>query len=148
MKHLLLLLIIPTLSYSQTFEDIMNMTSERNFKITMIENDYQKLTEHSSDSMIVYGLNYSNFLDIEKVDKMGIYRKHSNMNLVMITDTEKIDYKTITEKVKKDCEFDDVMEFKGYDYLTYNCPQSKGIIGFTVTESGGEIINFHKPTEE
>ena len=54
------------------------MTSERNFKITMIENGYQKLTEHSSDSMIVYGLNYSNFLDIEKVDKMGIYK-----NIVM-----------------------------------------------------------------
>ena len=45
-------------------------------------------------------------------------------------------------------EFDDIMEFKGYDYLSYNCPQSKGKIGFTVTESGGEIVNFHKPTEE
>ena len=148
MKRLLLLLLIPTLSYSQTFEDIMKITSERNFKITMIENGYQKLIEHSTDSMIVYGLNYSNFLDIEKVDKMGVYKKQSDIHLVMITDTEQIDYKTITEKIKKDCDFNDVIDFKGYDYLSYNCSQSKVLIGFTVTESGGEIINFHKSTEE
>ena len=43
MKQLLLLLIIPTLSYSQTFGDIMNMTSERNFSEGEIIRNFKEL---------------------------------------------------------------------------------------------------------
>ena len=39
MKKLLLLLIIPTLSYSQiTYDDVMSINSEKTFKRGMIEN--------------------------------------------------------------------------------------------------------------
>ena len=42
MKRLLLLLIIPTLSYSQiSFEDVMSINSEKTFKRVMIENGYE-----------------------------------------------------------------------------------------------------------
>lgn len=144
MKKLLLILLIPTLSYSQTYDDIMNMSSLKNFKITMIENGYEKLSEFSTDSIISYGLNYSNFLDIEKVDKMGIYNKYSDRFILM--DFEKTDYKTITEKIKKNCEFYDVVEHNETDFLSYSCSQSKynGKIGFTVMNGMGTIIHFPK----
>tara|TARA_B110000967_G_C18701352_1_gene468005 strand:+ start:286 stop:729 length:444 start_codon:yes stop_codon:yes gene_type:complete len=143
-KTLSLLLFIPLLSYSQTYDDIMNMNSEKNFIRTMIENGYQKLIEHSTDSMIVYGLNHSNFLDIEKVDKMGIYHKYNDV--FMISDVEKTDYKTIIEKIKKNCEYYDIMDNNGTDFLCYSCPQSKysGKIGYTVMEGMGTILHFPK----
>ena len=148
MKRLLLLLLIPTLSYSQTYDDIMNMSSLKNFKITMIENGYEKLSEHSTDSIIVYGLNYVSILEMEKVDKMGVYHKYEDS--FVLTDTEKTDYKTITEKIKKNCEFYDVVEHNETDYLCYSCPQSKykGKIGFTVMNGSGTIIHFPRPKEE
>ena len=144
MKHLLLLFIIPTLSYSQTYDDIMNMDSERNFIRTMIENGYEKSTKHSTDSVTVYGLNYISVFDIEKIDKMGVYHKYTDA--FMITDTEKTDYKTITEKIKKNCEFYDIIDYSGTDFLCYSCPQSKysNKIGYTVMKGMGTIINFPK----
>tara|TARA_Y100001954_G_scaffold237011_1_gene299418 strand:+ start:2072 stop:2524 length:453 start_codon:yes stop_codon:yes gene_type:complete len=148
MKRLLLILIIPTLSYSQTYDEIVNMTSEKKFKITMIGGGYEKLNNLSTDSMIVYGLNYMNILDIETVDKMGIYTKYKNMNMVMITDTEKTDYNTITEKIKKNCEFDDVLQWGEHDYLTYKCPGSDGKIGFSVTDNGGTILHSNLPNKK
>ena len=42
MKRLLLILLIPTLSYSQiTYEDIMGINSEKTFKRVVIENGFE-----------------------------------------------------------------------------------------------------------
>ena len=93
---------------------------------------------------VLYKISYNHFRDIETVEKMGVYTKYKDMNMVMITDTEKTDYKTITEKIKKNCEFYDVVEHNETDYLCYSCPQSKykGKIGFTVMNGSGTIIHF------
>ena len=57
MKRLLLLLIIPSLSYSQiTFEDIMSINSEKTFKRVMIENGLEYDDNEYSDDYIWYGL--------------------------------------------------------------------------------------------
>ena len=58
MKRLLILLFIPTLSYSQTFEDIMNMDSQKSFIKVMIENGYEKSNEYSDDNISTYSLGY------------------------------------------------------------------------------------------
>ena len=151
MKRLLLLLIIPILSYSQTYDDIMNMTSEKNFKITMIDNDYRKITEQSDDLMIVYGLDYEKIgNDKISFEKMGYYIKSSDRDMFMIV-TDKTDYKTITESIKRDCEFTDILDLGVGDYLCYKCTQSKynGMVGYSVTEIGGTIVRIiPKPKEE
>ena len=55
---LLLLLIIPTLSYSQiTFEDIMSINSEKTFKRVMIENGFE-YDESGNEQYVFYGLSY------------------------------------------------------------------------------------------
>ena len=57
MKRLLLLLIIPTISYSQiTYEDIMSINSEKTFKRVMIENGFE-YEDIDDDEFIFYGLN-------------------------------------------------------------------------------------------
>ena len=88
MKKLLLLFIIPTISYSQTFEDIMNMDSQKSFIKTMIENGYEKNNEHSDYNISTYSLGYIYLeeLDMSKLDKMGIYDKSDDF--FMISDRE------------------------------------------------------------
>jgi len=57
MKRLLILLFIPTLSYSQiTFEEIMYINSEKTFKRVMIENGFE-YEDIDDDEFIFYGLN-------------------------------------------------------------------------------------------
>ena len=52
MKRLLLILLIPTLSYSQTYDDIISINSPENFKKVVIENDYQ--LDYEDESLIKY----------------------------------------------------------------------------------------------
>ena len=146
MKRLLILLFIPTLSYSQTFEDIMNMDSQKSFIKVMIENGYEKNNEYSDDNISTYSLGYIYLeeLDMSKLDKMGIYDKSDDF--FMISDREQKDYKIIIEKIKKNCEYYDILNNNGIDFLCYSCPQSKysGKIGYTVMEGMGTIIHFPK----
>ena len=153
MKRLLLLFLIPTLSYSQiTFEDIMSINSEKTFKRVMIENDFELDVEPSVDK-IWYGI------DIEKdsvngnqsvlwgsyYKRNGEFRfKFSIVNkdwLGSEIDVSKHPYNLIENKIKKNCEFYDIIEEFGDDYSCYSCPQSKykGKIGFTTTDGGGII---------
>ena len=144
MKRLLLLLIIPTISYSQTFEDIMNMDSQKSFIKVMIENGYEKNSEHSDDDISTYSLGHIRLEDLglEKIDKMGVYDKSDDF--FMIGDREQKDYKIIIEKIKKNCEYYDILNNNGRDFLCYSCPQSKykGKIGYTVMEGMGTIGHF------
>ena len=56
------------------------------------------------------------------------------------------DYKIIIEKIKKNCEYYDILNKEGIDYLCYSCPQSKysGKIGYSVVKGMGTIIHFPK----
>ena len=126
------------------------MNSEKNFIKTMIENGYEKMTEHSDDKSIVYGLNYIRLeeLGVGRIDKMSFYNIESGSFL--ISDREKIDYKTIIDKIKTNCVYYDILDYNGTDFLSYSCSQSKysGKIGYTVMEGMGTIVHFPKPTEE
>jgi hypothetical protein len=48
--------------------------------------------------------------------------------------------------IKKNCEYYDILNNNGIDFLCYSCPQSKysGKIGFTVVEGMGTIGHFPK----
>jgi len=153
MKRLLLLLIIPTLSYSQiTYEDIMSINSEKTFKRVMIENDF----EFGSYELtyLFYGL--SIMRDSIEGDKSPLWGGYNWSNgefyfrlydsgmewlSLLIDETDQSLYNSIVEKIKKNCEFYDIIEEYGDDYSCYSCSQSKykGKIGFFKFDEGGMI---------
>ena len=50
----------------------------------------------------------------------------------------------ITEKIKKNCKFYDIIKHKGYDYSCYSCSEStyKGKIGFTKYDDRSAISHI------
>ena len=155
MKRLLLLLIIPTLSYSQTYSDIMNMNSEKNFIKTMIENGYE--FDYVEDSRLInYGLNIEK--DVVSGNKSSSWCSYDTQSeefglLFYRSGIEIIDkdnpYDIIVKKIKNRCKYYDILNFVDIDFVCYSCPEStyKGKIGFVVSEGRGLIRHFI-PTED
>ena len=124
----------------------MNMDSQKSFIKTMIENGYEKNNEHSDYNISTYSLGYIYLeeLDMSKLDKMGIYDKSDDF--FMISDREQKDYKIIIEKIKKNCEYYDILNNNGIDFLCYSCP-NQNIVGKLVIQlwrEKGTIIHFPK----
>ena len=164
MKKLLLLLIIPTLSYSQiTFEEIMYINSEKTFKRVMIENDFEYV--ETNDQYIWYGLNIikdsingsqsSFWCGYDKDNgefrfKIGVvsnYGKDSYGREIEIVGNV---YDKLREKIKKNCKYYDILNEDGSDYVCYSCPQSKykGKIGFYKSDGFGYIRHIIPKEEE
>jgi hypothetical protein len=159
MKRLLLLLIIPTISYSQiTYEDIMSINSEKTFKRVMIENGFEKEVVPKLEDWIWYGYNINRDGDEPKSSLWGSYDKKNGEFRFQIsiktkgetdlfgreTNSEVLDnsiYDIIVEKIKKNCKYYDIIEKDDNDYVCYSCSQStyKGKIGFTKIEGFGNI---------
>lgn len=159
MKKLLLLLIIPTISYSQTFGDIMYINSLKTFKRVMIENNFEF---SSVDSMSMFNMmlyeDYWYGLNVERDEENGnsselwcIYSKHNDEfqfrfsrngttkdGRSVVMDTP---YDEIIRKIKSRCRYVDIFNRKDLDYVCYDCPQSsfKGYIGFTVNDGVGYV---------
>ena len=55
MKKLLVLLLIPLFSFSQTYEDIMGIDSKEKFVRTMVENGYERIED--GDKQLIYAFN-------------------------------------------------------------------------------------------
>ena len=164
MKRLLLLLIIPTLSYSQiTFEEIMYINSEKTFKRVMIENGFE-YEDIDDDEYVFYGLNIvRDSLEESKSSFWGSYLKENGEFMFQIgvrsslgsdffgrqIESEDNVYNELTEKIKKNCKYYDVLNENGNDYVCYSCPQSKykGKIGFYKSDGFGYIRHII-PKEE
>ena len=161
MKRLLLLFIIPTLSYSQiTFEDIMSINSEKTFKRLMIENGFE-YDESGNEQYIFYGLNIvKDSVDGNKSNFWGSYDKGSGEFEFQIglrknilgrqIESEDSVYDEIIEKIKKNCKYYDILNENGNDYVCYSCSQSsyKGKIGFTKIDGFGMIKHIILKEEE
>ena len=151
MKQLLLLLIIPTISYSQiTYEDVMSINSEKTFKRIMIENGYE-FDHDENGRWITYGL------DIQKSifsdDKSSSWCNYDTQNdefglLFYFSGNDFIDrdnpYNIIVKEIKNNCKYYDILNFIDIDFVCYSCPEStyKGKIGFVVSEGKGLIHHF------
>jgi len=151
-KLLFLLLFIPTLSYSQiTYNEVMSINSEKTFKRVVIENGYESNSDE--DGRISYGLNIvRDSIEENKSSRWAGYDKNSSefrfkfyrisqLNLFgneIVVDTP---YDEIVKDIKKNCEFYDIINRKGTDYVCYSCSQStyKGKIGFVISEGSGII---------
>ena len=156
MKQLILLCLIPTLSYSQiTYEDVMSINSEKTFKRVMIENGFE-YEDTDNDQYVWYGMNIVK--DSVKGSQSSFWSSYYKRNgefefqisLRSIfgfdffgkqIENEDNVYNDIMDKIKKNCKYYDVLNENGNDYVCYSCPQStyKGKIGFTKVEGNGMI---------
>tara|TARA_Y100000589_G_scaffold331174_1_gene383591 strand:+ start:1187 stop:2464 length:1278 start_codon:yes stop_codon:yes gene_type:complete len=151
MKRLLLVLLIPTLSYSQiTYEDIMSINSEKTFKRVVIEGgfEFNKL----DNEYLNYGIDITkDSIDGDRSVLWGRYNKVNgefgfkfsygrSLFGIEFNDDDN-PYDLIVEKIKKNCKFYDVIEEMDMDFVCYSCSQSKykGKIGFTMSDGSGMI---------
>ena len=150
MKKLLLLLFIPLFSYSQTYKDIMSISSAEMFKKVAIENNYE-IDNSNEGELITYGFNIqrdsiegnksTKWLSYDPKDD-SFFFQFSRSSFLGVND--KSDYDLILNEVKEKCSYHKIVNFGGIDYVTYSCPESsyKGKIGFVIEEDNGIIVHF------
>ena len=162
MKQLLLILLIPIISYSQiSYKDVMSINSEKMFKKVMIENGYE--FGQSDEDDVIYGFDIvRDSIDGMKSSKWGRYgvkddsftvsfSRNSSLNtfLNLKEDRSENEYDLIVKEIKKNCKYFDVITYtnedgEDSDYVCYSCSESKykGKIGFMISEGWGFIKHF------
>ena len=162
MKLLLLILLIPIISYSQiSYKDVMSINSEKMFKKVMIENGYE--FGQSDEDDVIYGFDIvRDSIDGMKSSKWGRYgvkddsftvsfSRNSSLNtfLNLKEDRSENEYDLIVKEIKKNCKYFDVITYtneddEDSDYVCYSCSESKykGKIGFMISEGWGYIKHF------
>lgn len=160
-KLILLLLLIPFISFSQTYKDVMSIKSEDMFKKVAIENGYEY---DSTDNLaefndwIIYGFNITRdsikgsqslkwMYYNSKVDRfiLAFSRESSIDELIGLeTNHSKNPYDLIVNNIKQKCKYYKIINYNGIDFVTYSCSESsyKGKIGFVISEGQGFIRNF------
>ena len=104
MKRLLILLFIPTLSYSQiTYKDIMSIHTENTFKKVVIENGYELMSK--DDTIINYGLDVSNLFGNEMGNGFSSYNKISGGFYFGFSNNTKEEYDLIVDELKRSVSF-------------------------------------------
>tara|TARA_B110000858_G_C17556300_1_gene360455 strand:- start:166 stop:651 length:486 start_codon:yes stop_codon:yes gene_type:complete len=158
MKHLLILLFIPILSYSQiSYEDVMSIKSVDIFKKVMIENGYEFDTL-DTDGYLSYGFNLTkDSTGNSQSSRWMIYNINDDSFIMMFPrknwitnfydpklESSKNNYDSIVKDIQEKCKYYKITNFKGTDYVTYSCSESsyKGKIGFVVSDGNGYIQHF------
>ena len=147
MKKLLLILFIPIISFSQTFEELSIIDSLDDFKKVMIENKYE-FDSVDDDERVIYGFNLTkDSINGNKSEKWGSYSKDGSWSLLFFDRKTIIyqrgDYDDIVEGIKDSCSYVDIEDEL---YVSYRCEDSKldGKIGFMISDSNGYIRYFPK----
>lgn len=164
MKQLILLLILLLSNpiYSQiSYDDVMNISSEKMFKKVMIENGYE-FNGKDEDGLLTYGYEIErDSINGNQSSKWSTYRdngefiisfsRNSVLNSVLNIEEDYSDneYDLIVKDIKKNCKYYDVIssgndEGLNYDFVCYSCSESKykGKIGFMISEGWGYIRHF------
>lgn len=147
--YLLILWLLPLLSYSQTYSELMGIVRENDFKKVMIENDFQFDT--ILGGTIIYG--YNLVKDSKEGSKSlvwGVYNEDGIWKLQFVDKKTLLyrfgQYEEIVDSIKEKCNYVDVIGVNGIDYVVYRCNESKfeGNIGFVIYENNGLIRYFPK----
>ena len=148
MKRLLLILLIPTLSYSQTYDDIISINSPENFKKVVIENDYQ--LDYEDESLIKY-----NYVGNKRdgIIRTSVYSVKDNSWEFSFKrpdyDWETTPYDLIVSEIKDECKYYKIISVNNVDFVSYSCHEStyNGNLGFVITNDSGIIKMFPKRQE-
>ena len=147
--YLLILGLLPLISYSQTYSELMGIVGENDFKKVMIENDFQFDT--ILDGTILYGYNLvkdskegSRSLVWGGYNEDGVWKLKFHDKKTLIYRFGQ--YEDIVNSIKENCNYVDVIDVDGIDYVVYRCYESKfeGNIGFVISDDSGLIRYFPK----
>ena len=141
---LFLLLFIPIVSHSQTFDDLKLIDNLNDFKRVMIENNYQFDGEDDTGNLYYgYNLVKGSITTESKSDKWGIFLKDGGWVLQLrLKDFNTIvdSYEEIKKTIMKVCVYYDIITENGDDYVAYSCDSSK--LGFRIGGDFGYIRHF------
>ena len=153
MKKLLFLFLLPVLVFSQTYEDIISINSERQFLRVVIENGYE-LSEKVS-GVLIYALNPIHGENEMKAESWAYYYSGekgdsffqfniSREGLLGVINKESA-YDLIFNQVKEKCKFIDIESYGDTNYSCYSCSESNliGKIGFSSSKGIGNIVSFN-----
>ena len=152
MKNLLLLLFIPFVSFSQTYENVMSVKSIDDFKRVAIENGYELYEE--DDSKVFYAYNLVKEEGEETQMERGLaYFKGVNTFMFTISKQYSLLGKTITmdntlydeivDEIKTKCTYNKISKQLELDFVTYKCSEYKDniTIGFAIKDGWGMIMS-------
>jgi hypothetical protein len=150
MKKLLILLLLPLFSFSQTYKDVMSIKDVDTFKKVAIENNYE-FTDEGEEGLVTYGYNIvKDSINGNKSSKWAFYKPEDDMFVLTFSKSsffgtsDETQYDKIYESVKDKCSYYKIINNEGTDFVTYSCPESsyKGKIGFVVQDDTGIIMHF------
>ena len=151
MKQLLtLLLLLPLISFSQTYKDVMSIKDVDTFKKVVIENNYE-VNDEAGEGLINYGYNIvKDSINGNKSMKWAFYNPEDDMFVLTFSKesffgtSDETEYDKIYDVVKDKCSYYKIINNEGTDFVTYSCPESsyKGKIGFVVMDDTGIIMHF------
>ena len=151
---LLAMFLVPLLSFSQSYKDLMSINSVDMFKKVAIENGYE-FSQNDGD-WVDYGLNivkdsingnkspawlYYNTKD----DRFSLVFSRTSTNLFGVKENRNDgNFDLIVKDIKEKCKYHKIQNYKGVDYVTYSCSESsyKGKIGIGINGDDGVIRIF------
>ena len=157
MRLLLILLFIPFLSFSQTYNEVMSISSLDMFKKVAIENGYE-FNKNDDGDWVDYGLNIiKDSINGDKSiawlhynakdDRFSLQFSRKSTTLFGTENRDDTNYDLIVKEIKEKCKYYKIQNYGGTDYVTYSCSDCsyKGKIGFVIEDGFGFIRHF--PTD-
>ena len=158
MKKLILLLFIPIVSFCQTYDEFVSINSLDTWKKVVIENGYEYvdwgLDENDKD-WVTYGFGVMKdsanvATNVKIITAYNIKDDRFSFQMPMkyedffgaMVDTEMSKtYNALTKDIKANCEYSEIINYKGDDFVVYTCSNRK--YGFAIGTSGfGIVRNF------
>ena len=143
--------LVPLLSFTQSYKDLMSINSIDMFKKVMIENEFEYMEgdKWSTEDILIYGQMVFRDDDgkITGTENIAFYDIKENRFNLQIQGNRYggSDYFPIYDKVKKECKFYKIIKYLETDYACYSCPNSSvGKIGFNRAGNFGMILNFRE----
>ena len=146
MKKLILLLLIPILTYSQTYNELMTIDSLDDFKRVMIENKYEldKIDDDGGLIYILLSINGDQSIREGRYWKDGSWQLQFGRKGSLLLLSQIMDYEDTVEGIRDNCSYVNIENIKEIDYVSYQCEYSDfdGKIGFMIREGVGFIRYF------
>ena len=158
-KLLIILLFIPLISFSQTFDDLMSIDSKEKFIRTMVEIGYERVS--NEDGLITYAYNPSYSEDkettstlwayhYEQDDEGGVVFLQIQVRNFFGLETDNNKYDKIFDVAKEKCDYLELMKNpfnEGDEMVSYGCEweDTGRMIAFSKKDGQGSISYMYMP---
>tara|TARA_B100001093_G_C26831101_1_gene1016171 strand:- start:1573 stop:2034 length:462 start_codon:yes stop_codon:yes gene_type:complete len=134
-KVFLILLFIPLVNFSQTYEDLTRIDSSESFIKIMTNNGWKKRTQQfklDKRYMIYYGLNFSGEgKNLKSEAEAGYHTKYNffTLSFFFVNNTQKNNFNRIFKKIKKKCKYVGIYgPDTGFSAVEYKCKRHSYVI--------------------